>query len=327
VNITHPMIVALALLTCAALPAAAQTPAQEKYPQRPIRMLVPLSAGSLTDIMARLVGQKFFEAWGQQVVVDNRPSGGGIVAAQTVATANADGYTLMMVSSIHAVSASLYSKLPYDTLKDFAGVSQVVNGPHVFVVNKDMGIRSVKELIAAAKAKPGQLTYATAAIGTGAHLNAELFRIEAGIDARHIAYKGPIEGLNDVMAGRVTYSIAALGVASPFIRDGRLVALGVSTTARFPTFPDLPTISESGLPGHRFDQWFGLLAPAKTPRPIVNQLSREVARALDQAAVKERLLALGAVAAPSTPEQFDAFIRDEVQKLGKVIRAAGVRVE
>ncbi len=301
--------------------------AQEKYPTKPIRMLVTFSAGSLTDIMARLVGAKMTENWGQQVVADNRPGGGGIAASQALVSSTPDGYTLMMVSSGHAIAASLYSKLPYDTLKDFAGVSQVVSGGHVLAVSKDLGVKSVKELIALAKAKPGQITFGTAATGSGAHINAEMFKIDTGVNATHIAYKGPIEALNDVLGGRVTYTFLSLGVAAPFIREGRLVALGVSTAARDPMLPNVPTIAEAGVPGHEFDQWFGLLAPAKTPRPVVNQLSREVARILSLPDVKERILQLGSVPRPSKPEAFDAFIRAEVDKLGKVIKAANIRVQ
>lgn len=316
-------IAAAAILTgCASVALA-----QPKYPAQPIRLLVTFSAGSLTDILARLVGQKLTERWGQQVVVDNRPSGGGIAASQALLAANPDGHTLMMVSSGHAISASLYSKLPYDVVKDFSGVSQVVSGAHVLAVNRDLGIRNVKELIAAAKAKPGQINYATAATGSGAHINGELFRIDAGITVNHIAYKGPIEGLNDVIAGRVAYTFLALGVAAPFIRDGRIVALGVSTTTRSPMFPQLPTIAEAGLPGHEFDQWFGLLAPAKAPRAVVEQLSKEVARIVDLPDVRERILNLGSVPKASTPAEFDRFIRAEVDKLGKVIRTAGIRLD
>lgn len=301
--------------------------AQQKYPTKPIRMLVPFSAGSLTDILARTVGQKLSDAWGQQVVVDNRPSGGGILAGQALVGANPDGHTLMMVSSGHAISATLYSKLPYDVARDFSGVSQVVSGAHVLAAGKHLGVQSVKELIAAAKAKPGQITYGTAGIGSGAHINGELFTIDAGIKVAHVSYKGPLEGLTDAMAGRIGYTFLSLGVAAPFIRDGRVLALGVSTAARSPLFPNLPTIAEAGLPGHEYDQWFGLLAPAKTPRPVVEQLGREVARILQLPDVQERMLGLGAVPKSSTPDEFDRFIRAEIAKLGKVIKAAGIRID
>ena len=324
-------IFATALLTASLVAAsgtyAASQDKQEKYPSRPIRLLATFSIGSLTDILARIVGQKMSENWGQQVVVDNRPGGGGVAASRALLAANADGYTLMMVSSGHAISPSLYSNLPYDTVRDFAGISQVVSGGHVLAVGKGLGVTSVKELIALAKAKPGQLTFGTAATGSGAHINAEMFKIDAGINTNFIAYKGPVEALTDVIAGRVSYTMLSLGVAGPYIKDGRIIALGVSTAARSPLFPNIPTIAEAGLPGHEYDQWFGMVASAKTPRPILAQVSREVARILALPDVKERIVNLGSDPKPSTPEQFDAFIRAEIQKLNKVIKAANIKVE
>ena len=329
---TREYVVAAAVGLALALPHASHaqdssTRGGQVYPTKTNRILETFSAVSLNDILARLVGAKMTENWGQQVVVDNRPGGGGIAASQSLVTSPPDGYTLMMVSSGHAIAASLYPKLPYDTLKDFAGVSQVVSGGHVLAVSKDLGVKSVKELIALTKSKPGQATFGTAAVGSGAHINAEMFKLDTGLNASHIAYKGPIEALNDVLGGRVTYTFLSLGVAAPFIRDGRLIALGVSTAKRDPMFPNVPTIAEAGVPGHEFDQWFGLLAPAKTPRAIVNQLSREVARIVNLPDVKERILQLGSVPKPSKPEEFDAFIRAEVHKLGKVIKAANIRVQ
>ena len=300
--------------------------AQQKFPVKPIRMLVPFSAGSGTDILARMVGQKLHENWGQQVVVDNRPGGGGIVAAQTVVGSNPDGHTLMMVSAGHAASAALYSKLPYDVVRDFAGVSQVASAPNVLVVGKDAGVRSLKELIALAKAKPGQVNFGSAGVGSGSHINAEMFKLEAGIDVVHVAYKGAPEAINDVIAGRVQFFFSSPLTAAAFVRDGRLLALAVSTKERSPMLPNVPTIAEAGVPGFEFDQWFGLLAPAKTPRPIVSQLSKEVARGLALPDVKERMLNQGVSPKSSTPEQFDAFIRSEIEKLGKVIRASGARI-
>lgn len=300
--------------------------AQQNYPSKPIRMLVPFSAGSLTDVLARMLGQKVFEHWGQQVVVDNRPSAGGIVASQIVASSNPDGYTLIMVSAGHAASATLYSKLPYDTVRDFAGISQVTNVSQALVVSRDLGVKSVKELIALARSKPGQINYASPGIGSGTHINGEMFKLDTGIDVVHVPYKGAPEALNDVMTGRVQFSFLSPLFVAPFLRDGRLVALAVSTKERSPLLPNVPTIAESGLPGFEFDQWFGLLAPAKTPRPIIHQVSKEVARILELPDVKERILSGGASPKSSTPEQFDAFIRSEIEKLGKVIRASGARI-
>lgn len=235
--------------------------AQQTYPVKPIRMLVPFSAGSLTDVLARMLGQKMFERWGQQVVVDKRPSADGIVASQIVASAIPDGYTLIIVSSGHAASVSLYSTLPYDTVRDFAAVSQVTNVSQALVVGKGLGVKSVQGLIALAKAKPGQINFASPGIGSGTHINGEMFRLDAGIDVVHVPYKGAPEALNDVMTGRVQFSFSSPLFVAPFIRDGRLIALAVSTRERSPLLPNMPTIAESGLPGFEFDQWFGLLAP------------------------------------------------------------------
>ena len=318
----------IAAVIAALLAMAAPHPAhaQQNYPAKPIRMLVPFSAGSLTDVLARMLGQKMFEHWGQQVVVDNRPSAGGIVASQIVASSSADGYTLIMVSSGHSASVSLYSKLPYDTVKDFAGISQVTNVSQALVVGKGLGVKSVQELIALAKSKPGQINFASPGIGSGTHINGEMFKLDAGIDVVHVPYKGAPEALNDVMTGRVQFSFLSPLFVAPFLKDGRLVALAVSTKERSPLLPNVPTIAESGIPGFEFDQWFGVLAPAKAPRPILHQLSKEIARILELPDVKERILAGGASPKASTPEAFDAFIRAEIEKLGKVIRASGARI-
>jgi len=317
--------VALPAVLCASAGSALAAEAA-KFPLQPMRMLVGFAPGSLTDILARTVGQKMTDTWGQQVVVDNRPSGGGVVASQTMINANPDGHTMLMVSAQHAISATLFSKLPYDTVRDFAGISQVVTGAHVLAASNSLGVKSVKELIAAAKAKPGQISYGSAGVGSGAHINGEMFNLEAGINAPYIPYKGPLEAMNDVMTGRIGFTWLSLGVAAPFIRDGRVVALGVSTPKRSPMFPNLPTVGE-GLPGHEFDQWFGLLGNAKAPRAVINQVSKEVARIVQLPDVRERLQNLGTDPKSSSPEEFDRFIRSQIERLGKVIKAAGIKSE
>lgn len=326
VNKKNKHLIAAAIAATLAVGAPTPSHAQQQYPAKPIRMLVPFSAGSLTDILARMIGQKMHENWGQQVVADNRPSAGGIVASQIAAGANPDGHTLILVSAGHAASATLYSKLPYDTVKDFAGVSQIASVSHALIVGKSLGIKSVKELIALAKSKPGRINFASPGVGSGSHINGEMFKLATAIDVVHVPYKGAPEALNDVMTGRVQFIFLAPLFVAPFIRDGRVLAIAVSTKERAPMLPDVPTAEEAGLPGFDFDQWFGLLAPAKTPRPIINQLSREVARILELPDVKQRILNGGASPKPSTPEQFDAFIRSEIEKLGKVIEASGARM-
>jgi len=319
--------VAFALAAGVLLPAATWAAAPEqKFPNRPLRMLVPFSAGSQTDILARWTGEKMLENWGQQVVVDNRPSAGGTVASQYVLGANPDGHTLMMVSTGHAGNATLYSKLAYDTIKDFAGVSRVASVPNLLVVAPSLGVKSVKELIALAKSKPGQFNFSSAGIGSGTQINGEMFKLAAGIEATHVPYKGAPESLNETLAGRVQFTFSPILVAAGQVKAGRAVVLAVSTAKRSAMFPNVPTVAEAGLPGFDYDQWYGILVSAKTPRPVVNTLNKEVVRILNLPDIKERLLTQGATPTPTTPEEFDAFIREEVKRFAKVLIAAGARV-
>ena len=251
---------------------------------------------------------------------------GGTIASQYVLQANPDGHTLMMVSTGHAGNATLYSKLPYDTVKDFAGVSKVASVPNLLVVAPALGAKSVKELIALAKAKPGQFNFSSAGIGSGTQINGEMFKLAAGIEATHVPYKGAPEALNETIAGRVQFNFSPILVAAGQVKAGRAVALAVSTAARSPMFPDVPTVAEAGIPGFEYDQWYGLLAAAKTPRPLINALNREVVRILNLPDIKDRLLSQGATPAPTTPEAFDAFIRSEVKRFAKVLIAAGARI-
>ena len=323
---TYPINLAVTMVAAALVLAAAQLAfAQDKYPTRPIRMLVPFSAGSQTDILARWVGEKMGEHWGQQVVVDNRPSAGGTIASELVLGANFDGHTLMMVSTGHAGNATLYSKLSYDTVKDFAGISQVASVPNILVVAPALGAKSVKELIELAK-KSGVFNFSSAGIGSGTQINGEMFRLAAGFKATHVPYKGAPEALNNVIGGSVQFNFSPVLVAAGQIRAGRVLALAVSTAARSPMFPDVPTVAEAGVPGFDYDQWYGLLASAKTPRPLINLVNKEVVRILNLPDMKERMLSQGATPKPTTPEQFDAFIRAEVKKFAAVIIAAGARV-
>lgn len=303
-----------------AAPAAAQ-----KYPNRPVRMLVPWTAGSQTDILARMVQPKLADALGQPIVIDNRPGAGGTVGAAVVALANPDGHTLMMQAAAHAVSPALYAKLPYDAVNDFACISRVGSVPNVLVVAPALGIKSVKELIALAKQKPGQINFASAGVGGGTHINGEQFKMAAGIDVVHVPQRGTPEALIDIVAGRVHYFFAPLGNALPFIKDKRLLPLAVSTLERAPALPQVPTVAESGFPGFDFDLWYGLMAPARTPKPILDQLSREMRRILALPDIRERMAEQGVVPRSSTPEEFDQFLREEVARLGKIVRASGAR--
>ena len=297
------------------------------YPTKPIRILVGFSAGSTTDILARTVGQKMSEAWGQPVLVDNRPSAGGVVASSTVASAEPDGHTLLVVSAGHAASAAMFAKLPYDTLRDFAGVSRIANVPSILVVSPELGVKTVKELVALARSKPGQLNFSSPGVGSANHLAGELFKTLAGVDALHVPYKGIPEAMSAVITGSVQFNFSPVVNVLSLTRDGKLTALATTTGKRSAALPELPTVAEAGVPGYVFDPWFGLLAPAKTPKPLLAKLAGEVARIVELADVKERLRTLGADAAPTTPEEFDRYIRGEVAKFQKIVKDAGIKPE
>jgi len=309
------------------LGAACSAGIAQDYPTKPIRILVGFSPGSTTDILARTVGQKMFEAWRQPVLVDNRPGAGGVGASSALATAAPDGYTLLVVSAGHAASAAIYPKLPYDTLKDFAGVSRIANVPSILVVSPALGVKSVKDLVALAKAKPGQLNFSSPGVGSANHLAAELFKILAGVQAVHVPYKGIPEAMTAVVTGAVQFNFSPVVNILPLSRDGRLVALAASTGKRSAVLPEVPSVAEAGVPGYVFDPWFGLLAPARTPQPLLARLSAEVARIVGLPDVKERLLALGADPAPTSPEGFDAYIRGELAKFQKIVQEAGIKPE
>jgi tripartite-type tricarboxylate transporter receptor subunit TctC len=309
------------------LGAAAGSSIAQDYPTKPIRILVGFSAGSTTDILARTVGQKMNEAWGQPVLVDNRPSAGGVVASSAVAAAAPDGHTLLVVSAGHAATAAMFTKLPYDTLKDFAGVSRIANVPSILVVSPALGVTSVQDLIAFARSRPGQLNFSSPGVGSANHLGGELFKTLAGIQAAHVPYKGIPEAMTAVVSGSVQFNFSPVVNVLPLVRDGKLLALAASTGKRSAILPDVPTVEEAGVAGYAFDPWFGILAPAKTPAALLAKLAREIARIVELPDVKERLHSLGADAAPTTPEAFDAHVRTEVAKFEKIVRDAGIKPE
>ena len=314
-------------IASAALLAVAGTWAQSPagagdYPSKVIKIIVPFTAGSATDIMARIIGERLAASMGQSIVVENRPGAGGTLGAAQVAKSEPDGYTLLVVSTGHVVNPALYGSLPYDTVGDFAGVSPLAALPNVLVVGVSSPIKSVSDLIASAKAKPGHLNYASAGVGSATHVNAEKFRAVAGIQTTHIPFKGTPETIVEVSSGRVDYMFTPVLASIPSIRDNRMRALAVSTAKRSPALPEVPTVSEAGLPGFVFDFWIGLLAPAKTPRPIVNKLNAEVRKVMAQPEVIERMAKLGAEPMPMTPERFDAYIKEEFNTLGAIMKAA-----
>jgi tripartite-type tricarboxylate transporter receptor subunit TctC len=305
---------------------ATQSPAAEQgYPTKPIRIIVPFSAGSASDFLARQIGPKMTEAWGQQVVVDNRPSAGGVVAGEIVARSAPDGHTLMLTSSAIAGSAALYDKLPYDTIKDFAPITLVAGNPVMLVAGPVLGVKSMKDLIVLAQQKPAQLTFGSSGIGSGTHYVGELFNVAAKIKTVHVPYKGAPEVITDTIAGRLSYAWVPMPPSVSLVKSGRLLGLAVSTSTRSHMLPDVPTVAEAGLPGFDYDGWFGLFAPAKIPRSVLRQLSAEVARILKLPDVSERILNQGAVPKPSSPDTLEKLLRAEIETRRKIFGAAGTR--
>lgn len=310
------------LLVLAALVFTGATSAQT-YPAKTITIIVPFTPGSATDVAARLVGEKLNAAWGQPVIVDNRAGAGGTIGIAQTARAEPDGYTLAVVSTGHVVNPVLYKDLPYDTLKDLAGVAPIASLPSVLVVAPSLGVKNVKQLVALARAKPGALNYGTAGVGSAAHINSEKFNHAAGIKAVHIPLKGTPPILAETMAGRVHFAwVPSLG-SMGLLKDRKLVALAVSTPRRIAALPEVPTIAEAGYPGGEFNFWVGMLAPAKTPRDVIAKVNAEVNKALKLPEMIDRLAKLGAEPMSMAPAEFDAFIRHEHDELGKIMRDAG----
>ena len=299
----------------------------QAFPTKPVRVVVPFTAGSATDILARTVGQKLSEQWGQPVVIDNRPGAGGTIGAAIVAKSPGDGYTLLVHSAAHAYNPAIYANLTYDTVKDFVEIVPLAGQPNVLVVAPSTGIKTVADLVRAAKEKPGALNFASAGNGSGTHINGEKFKLAAGIDVVHVPYKGTPEALTDTMAGRVTYFFSPISAALPQVREGKLTALAVSTAKRSSVLPDVPTIAESGLSGFDYNLWVGVFAPAGTPIDLVEKINRDVLGALATPEMKDRLAALGADAMPMAPAEFRKFVQGEIGESGKVIRAAGIIVQ
>ncbi len=324
-RVLHTVTFAAALaagVAVAALPCFAQ--AQQKYPTRPVRIVVPFSPGSATDITARIISPRLSELWEQAVVVENRSGAGGTLAAVAVARATPDGYTLLLTSAALAIAAVLHPSLPYDTLKDFAGVTQIGFTSGVLAVSPTAGVRSVKELIALGQAQPGKLIFGSAGAGSGIHMTAERFRMIAGIKAVHVGFKGQPEMLIEIIAGRIHYGFPSLGPVMPFIKDGRVLALAMVTAKRSPLLPDVPAMIEV-LPGFERDASHALLAPARTPRSVLNQVSKDVARVLELPEVKQQMEAMSFEPAPTTPEEYDRILRNLIAIFSKVVTAAGLR--
>ena len=313
----------LLMLATVASSAGAQNAA---YPGKPVRIVVPSSPGGGTDILARIVAQKLTENLGQQFVVENRPGAGQVIGIEAVARSPADGYTLLMAASAIVINEVMYSKPPYNTLRDFAPVTLGASLPNILVAHPALPVKSVRELIVLAKARPGQLNYSSAGSGTSPHLSMELFRIMAGITVTHIPYKGSGPATVDLVAGQVQLSMPNVLTALPQIKGGKLRALGVTSGRRATGLADIPAIAES-VPGYEAIQWYGVLAPAGTPREIVNKLQSEIARILVLPEVKERLSADGADPVGNRPDEFAAYIKAEIAKWDKVVKTGGIRLE
>jgi tripartite-type tricarboxylate transporter receptor subunit TctC len=312
-------------LSLAALPVSQIAHAQP-YPQKPVRMIVPFPAAGATDILARVVSQKLSEALRQQVIVDNRAGAGGTLGSRLAADAPADGYTLLFSTvSTHAIGPSLYSRRPYDALKDFAAITEVATSPTVLMVAASVPVSSTKELIALAKAKPGQLNFGSSGIGTQFHLSGELLKLLAGIDIVHVPYKGTALVYPDMFTGQIAMLWDVPIVALPFIKAGRVKALGVSGRKRAPVLPDVPTIAEAGVPGYDADLWFGMWGPAKLPTDRALLMQRQVATLMQPPDTQRRFAELGAEPVGSTPEAFKVFLAGEITKWEKVVKASGAR--
>ena len=299
----------------------------QSWPAKPIRFVVPFTAGSGTDIVARAVGDAMSKGLGQPIIVDNKPGAGGTIGANIVAHSEPDGYTVLIPSSGHVLNPAIYPNLPYDTVKDLTGVMPLAVLPNVLVVSPQRGWKSVGDLIAAAKARPGTLNYASAGVGSATHMNAEKFKLHAGFQATHVPYKGTPEAMNDVMGGRTDFFFAPLLSALPLVKDGKLQALAVSTSQRAPALPDVPTTVEAGVPGSDYTFWVGMIVPSATPPAVVRRLHDEAVKALALPEVKDRLARLGAEPLIMPPEEFNAFIRTEMDSAAQIARTASLKAQ
>jgi tripartite-type tricarboxylate transporter receptor subunit TctC len=298
----------------------------QAWPTKPVRVIVPITAGSATDIIARIVTERVAAQLGQNFVIDNRPGGTGTIGISAAAKAEADGYTALVQSSSYTVVPITYSRLDYDTVRDFVGITPLGNVPNVLVISPSKGMRSVKELIAAARAKPGSITYASIGTGSATQLSAERFRLGAGFDGVHVPFKGTPEALNDVITGRVDFYFCPVISVVQFIKEGKLVALATGSTKRSSALPDVPTTLEAGIPNSDYNFWIGMMIRSKTPRHIVAKLHENTVKALQAPETKERLGKLGAEQMIMSPEEFNDYIKADIAANARLIKAAGIPV-
>lgn len=312
----------------AALVLAPVTLRAQSYPSKPIRLIIPFPPGGSTDILGRSLAQKLSEAWGQQVLVDNRGGAGGTIGADLAAKAPADGYTLLMghIGTL-AVNVALYPKLSYDPVRDFAPVSMVALVPNVLVVHPALPVKNVTELIAYAKANPGKLNYSSGGNGSAAHLAVEYFKLQTKTEIVHVPYKGTGPSVTDLIAGQVSMTMTGAPAVMPHVQSGRIRALGVSSPQRIPALAQIPSVAEAGVPGFDATQWYGVVAPAGTPKDVVAKLNAEIRKIMQSKEMLDRLNTEGAIAAAGTPEQFGAYIKNEIVRWGVVVKAAGMKAD
>jgi tripartite-type tricarboxylate transporter receptor subunit TctC len=318
----------LAAIMAAAVLAPVPAAHTQQYPTKPIRMVVPFPPGGFSDVFARIIGAKMNESWGQQMAVDNRPGAGGNIGADIVAKSPPDGYTLVMGTiGTHAINATLFSKLPYDPIRDFSAVAFVVGADGLLVVHPSLPVKSVKELIALARGRPGELTYASAGAGTTSHLAGELFKSMTKTDVTHVPYKGNVPAITDLLSGQTTMLFATLPTVLPHVQAGKLRGLAVLGLKRSAAIPEMPTLAEAGLKGFEVNNWTGVFAPARTPAPIVAKLNGEIVRIMLLPDVQERLPKQGLSFTAGGPEQFAAFVKSEKEKWGALVKAVGAKVD
>jgi len=316
------------LVLCVSVALSTSSAAQQLYPGKPIRLIVPFPPGGSIDPVARMLAPKLTESWGQQVIVDNRPGANGAIGTEMLAKAAPDGYTLILLGGgTHVINALLVRNLPYDSVKDFAPVATVQRSDYVLVVHPSMPVNNLKQLIALAKAKPGQMSYASAGNGNMNHLAAELFNMLTGARTLHVPYKGGGQALTDLMGGQVHMHFAVVVSALPHIKSGRLKPLAIGGETRFPALPQVPTFTEAGLPGFRLQPWQGIFAPARTPKPIVDRLSAEISRIVMLPDITERIINWGSQPLISTPEQFAALMAADFTKFAEIIKTANIKLD
>lgn len=315
------------LILATVLAAAATTATAQPYPNRPVRLIVPFAAGGPGDFIARVMSPRLTESLGQPVVIDNRGGANGRIAAETTAKADTDGHTLLLISAGHTVNATLYPKLPYDSLKDFTALTRLVGTPAIVVTHPSIPSTTIKDFIAYAKERPGRINFASSGTGAPSHLAVELFKVKTGIDMTHVPYKGMAPGITDLLGGQVQVAFPTMVAGLVHARAGRLRGLAVTSAQRSPAAPDLPTVAESGVPGYEASNWYGLVGPARMPTPVVKRLNQDFTRVLAAAEVKEKLASQGMDPASQTPDAFAAYMKSEVAKWAGVVKAARVQPE